>query len=304
MTQPWSDLDESEREFLSAHGEAVEAAHKRHAGCPDLSLLVAAKGESLPPELHDRVLAHLGQCALCRMLSNDLEAIELPGLSLEQRAQIRARIEQVGNVPARPKVSFSPWTWLLRPIPLAAAAVALLVVGSVLVLQRAPERPQTRVSAPAPAPQTLNAAMLPLEKPPIQIEPSDELVWRGGSPQSDSYQTQLKAALDLYKKDDFAAAARNLERLDRSYPQKAEVKFYDGISKLFLEDYPAAIRQLEAAKRLAKPPREYEAAWYLAVAEQRAGQSDRAMSELQNLCRTNSQYAMPACEATKTMFRH
>jgi tetratricopeptide (TPR) repeat protein len=286
MSESWPDLEEAEKEFHAAHAGTIRSAQACHKGCPSAQLILAASGESLPEELRARVSEHLAQCGACRMLAEDLAAAELSEMTPEEQARMRARLEPV--LGAEGKSNAWSWlrTWVLRPIPIAAmAAVALAAVTFLYV----------RMNNQQPTPVAQNAQT---------ASPDSDLVWRSGKPGTSSLGDQLEAALVPYKKDDYAGSAKKLEKLEKRYPQNSEVKFYDGICHLFLGDSAGAIRQLEAAKRLAKPPENQEASWYLAIAYQRAGQNDLALAELQTLCKADGPYAARACEGTKTVSPH
>jgi tetratricopeptide (TPR) repeat protein len=304
MSESWPDLEEAEKEFLAAHAETVRSAQARHKGCPSVQLIMAASGESLPEELRTRLSEHLAQCGACRMLAEDLTAAELSEMTPGEQARMRARLEPV--LGAEGKSNAWTWlqTWVLRPIPIAAMAAAILAVGTYMFVQSNKQQPPAVASIPQPAPPVLVAATLPLEKPAINIPPDSDLVWRSGKPGAPSLGDQLENALVPFKKDDYAGSAKKLEQLEKLYPQNSEVKFYDGICHLFLGDTAGAIRRLEAAKRLAKPAENQETSWYLAIAYQRAGQNDLALAELRGLCKANGPYAARACESMKTASPH
>jgi len=301
MSESWPDLDEAEKEFLAVHGETVRSAQSRHKGCPSAQLILAASGESLPEELRARVSDHLAQCGACRMLAEDLTATELTEMTPGEQARMRARLEPV--LGAAGKSSGWSWlrTWVLRPIPVAAIAAVALAAVMFLYVRTNNQQPTPVAQNPQTAPPTLVAAALPLEKPAINIPPDSELLWRGGKLGAPSLGDQLEAALVPYKKDDYAGSAKKLEKLEKRHPQNSEVKFYDGICHLLLGDTAGAIRQLEAAKRLAKPAENQETSWYLAIAYQRAGKNDLALAEVQALCKADGPYAARACESTKTV---
>jgi tetratricopeptide (TPR) repeat protein len=301
MSGSWPDLDEDEKEFLAVHGETVRSAQARHKGCPSAQLILASSGESLPEELRTRVSEHLAQCGVCRMLAEDLAAAELSEMTAGEQARMRARLEPV--LGAESKSNGWSWlrTWVLRPIPIGAMAAAVLAVGTYMFVQINKQQPPTVASIPQPAPPILVAATLALEKPAINIPPDSDLVWRSGKPGAPSLGDQLENALVPYKKDDYAGSAKKLEQLEKRYPQNNEVKFYDGICHLFLGDTAGAIRQLEAAKHLAKTAENPEASWYLAIAYQRAGKNDLALAELQALCKTEGPYAARACEGVRPL---
>lgn len=304
MSESWPDLDEPEKEFLAAHGETVRSARARHAGCPSAQLIVAASGESLPPELRDRVSEHLTQCASCRMLAEDLEAAEPSEMTPEERASMRARLEPLLGVEGESNAWSRLRTWFVRPIPISAAAVLALAAGTFLYVRTNKQQPTAIAQITQTASPALVAAELPLEKPAVNIPPDSELVYRSGKPGALSVGDQLEAALAPYKKDDYAASAKRLEKLEKKYPQDYGVKFYAGICHLFLGDAPGAVERLEAAKHLAKPPQTDEASWDLAIAYQRAGKNDLCLAELQGLCGAGGPYAARACEGMKSVSAH
>lgn len=300
MRESWPDLEDSERDFLTAHGNAIRRAQSRRVGCPPVQLIVASKGESLPQELRKKIAGHVAACVECRMLAEDMEAIEEVGLSAGEKAGISARLQ-----PAFAAPNISLWG-LFRNWSLPAAAVAAIAIVAVVGIRFWRARPTSQPPASAAvqqSPSIPTLAALPLDKPGVPAPPNSELVWRGGrgggGGKTDSYQAQLDAALAPYRKNDYAAASSKLVQLEHKFPKKFEPKFYNGISLLFLNDASAAMRELQAAAEVARPPETYQASWYLAVAEQRAGKSDLALLELQQLCKIESSYSAPACEAIK-----
>jgi hypothetical protein len=66
---------------------------------------------------------------------------------------------------------------------------------------------------------------------------------------------------------------------------------------LFLNDNRGAVESLSAASRLADAALSPDVAWYLAVAEERAGDIEQARTRLNALCRTTSERSAAACAA-------
>lgn len=301
MRESWPDLEDSERDFLTAHADAIQRAQARLVSCPPVQLIVAARGESLPDEVGKKIAEHVAACVECRMLAEDMEAIEEVGLTAGEKAGIRARLQ-----PAFAAPNISLWG-LFRNWSVPAAAVATIAIVAVLGIKFWRARPISQPPASAAvqqSPSIPTLAALPLDKPGVPAPPNSELVWRGGGGggggrKTDSYRAQLDAALAPYRKNDYTAASSKLEQLEQKFPQKFEPKFYNGISLLFLNDASTAARKLQAAREVAEPPESYQASWYLAVAEQRAGKSDLALSDLQQLCKIESSYSAKACEAAK-----
>jgi len=296
MNEPWPDIDELERAFQAEHGETIRRARARHTSCPSVQMIVAVRGESFPEELRARIEEHLAHCESCRMLAEDLQTEELPARTAQEKARMRARLEPVLG-------ATNVWDrlrgWALRPIPIGALSALVLALGALILIRNLREQPSNVARVKPPTPPALLAA-LPLERPSVPGPQDSELIWRGGETGSATYEDELDAALIPYGKDDYASASKKLEQIERKYPGKFEPRFYNGICLLYLNDATGAEKELEAAKQLGKPPRNYEAAWYLAIAEQRAGLNDLAFAEAQALCKANSPYAPRACEATKS----
>lgn len=110
-------------------------------------LLLAERDGPLPPGEAGGLQTHLGECAACRRLQEDLQAgfdtwksrtaaVSIPNAGGEWRA-VRDRAREPRRMPRSP-------TWLRLGLPLAAAAaVAFLFV-----------RPPWQVPAPAMAPES------------------------------------------------------------------------------------------------------------------------------------------------------
>jgi hypothetical protein len=301
MSEAWPDLGENEQEFLAAHGEALRLARSRHAGCPSAQLIVAAKGECLPEELRAEVAEHLAACPECRMLAEDMETMEAEGLTREEKARMRAQLAPIVTPQPKLRAWTSFWNWALPVTAVAALAILAVTFTGIWRARKIQEQTST-VARQQPSPPP-GIAALPLNKPdnPALLQDGGgAIIWRGGQTKGASYQEQLQAAMIPYSKDEYKTAARKLGELETKFPQKFEARFYNGICLLFLNDAAGAMRELEAAKTMAKPPDSYQVSWYLAVARQRAGQNDQALSELQQLCHTDSAYAAQACQALKS----
>ena len=131
------------------------------------------------------------------------------------------------------------------------------------------------------------------------------LTWRGSTTSTDDGNqllAALKPGLDAYRQSDYATANRELTALDSRYPGTIEILFYQGVSRLFLEDYSGAIASFEAAEA-ASNDRTFAAdvAWYRAVAEQRAGNVAQARAHLDAICSARGADAARACTAIEQM---
>ena len=107
----------------------------------------------------------------------------------------------------------------------------------------------------------------------------------------------LKGPLDGFRNNDYARADRAFAALESRYPNAVEVFFYGGVSRLFVNDPQRAIAALTRAAALADTTFAPRTAWYLAIAEERAGHLSRARARLDELCRGTSDRAAPACAA-------
>lgn len=296
MTAPRDDWDEDEREALDGLRDELAALRARHANDPPLELLRAARSDALPPKLQASVSQHLSESGWSRAL---VEGLEDAGEPLEQAEQERllARVKKEARQPSKGETS-RRW---LRPAFLGAALAASVVAG--LWINRpgpalppsAPPRATVADAAPPPAP----LFQLPLEKPDVKLSAA-ALTWRGAAGQK-GLLADLEPALEAYGRSDYAAAERELSALSSRYPRSVEVLFYQGVTRLFLNDVSGAIAALTAAERVADGSFAPDVAWYRALAEQRAGNVSEARARLDSLCRGTSERASRACEAVKQL---
>ena len=110
----------------------------------------------------------------------------------------------------------------------------------------------------------------------------------------------MAPGLNAYRAGDYDTAARELEALQPRYPKSVEIMFYLGISRLFLDDAPAAVRALESARALNDDSFNDDVAWYLAVADERAGAPDQSRALLDGLCGGKGVFAARACSAVSS----
>jgi hypothetical protein len=246
--------------------------------------------------LQARVSEHLAESPWSRALVAGVNDVERP-LDPASADRLLARITLSTN-PGRSRRWAGFWA------PLAATAAALILVTTVWLARR--ESPAT--TAPAPLPATPPATVARNEPPPFELplRPPDvrlsvaALTWRGPSGTT-SLVDDLAPALDAFRQSDYARAAQALEPLERRNPRALEPPYYRGISLLFLNDPNGAIDELHKAERLADDTFSADVAWYLAVAEQRAGRTADARARLEPLCRKANPHATDACDAIKKL---
>jgi len=282
------DLDPEEQEFL----RECAGPPAPGADCPGPGLLLAAQAGVLPEEAAPGVASHLASCRYCQVLVRDLKDREMAKLTTEEERRIRARIFSSA------KSETTPW-WLPlgRPLPVAAMATLLVVAGVAIYFSRQSTPPRagpvaSKESAPTPV-----AAALRLDKPPVRLPLASVLIPRGQGGAQETYLRDLGAALDAYRKDDFAEAARRLEPLTTRYPRAVEAHFYLGVCRLFLQRNPQAVESFREAKGLAERPFARDIGWYLGLAYDRAGQPDLARVQLRALCEEPGEYQERACAA-------
>ncbi len=297
MKPPSDGWDKDERDALEGLHDELEAIRARHANDPPLELLRAARGGALPDRLEPIASEHLSRSAWSRSLVEGLENVEAP-LRREDEDRILARVRKDARATDG---ATRYWSWLRQlPLPVAAAAALVLVAWVSWRAVRPPpasSTPETRVAVATP-PQPA-AFQLPLEKPEIRLSAA-ALTWRGARGANDLL-SDLKPAFDAFRQDDYTRAARELEALEPRYPGSIEIVFYEGVSRLFLNDSAGAIAALEKAERLGDSAFAPDVAWYRALAEQRAGHMPEARARLDALCRGGGARASRACEARQQL---
>jgi len=275
-----ADLETFERELFDAAGGA---------GCPRADLLLPALEGVLPDPLGARVRAHAAACPLCRDLVEALSA----GPAAEPDEGALDRIH------GRVKAGRRSWLAIIRWPAVAAAA---LVAAGLVFARLAPgpiETPPVAsrggdVALPAPA------FVLALSKPAVELPP-EALVLRGGD--ADPAVTALIAALEPYRRDDFAEAADRLEAVVDAYPDARHAQFYLGVSRLLAGRAAEAVGPLSRAAQRA-PAGSWlraEATWYLAVSSERDGDRGGALGALADLCGRPGPRREAACDGLRRL---
>lgn len=283
------DWTEDEARLVAPVEQDLEAVRARHRGDPSVRLLRAAEAEALPESLQADIAGELERSRWHRVLIDGVAdadtGLDKPG---EDRLLARIHAEAAQSAPAR--VLRFPRAW--RPV-FALAAAAVLVTAVVLRL-RAPE-PAANPAAPATSPATVAppAFLLTLDKPDVKLTAS-ALVRRSTGREA-KFVDDVAPALNAYRAGDYQAAAAAFVRVQAQYPDAVEIPFYLGVTRLFLGDAGGAVSSLEAARRVADRTFADDVRWYLAVAQERAGNRSAARAELDALCGGPSTYAARAC---------
>jgi TolA-binding protein len=296
------DLTDSGPEGLDAHTDWTEAAREfrtQFPRCPKPEMIQAVREGMLPADLRDSVSQHVAHCAACAALAKDLDELDEKPLQANEQERIWERIQSgIGTEEMKPPAAARRPAWwqvFLRPMPLAVAAVAVILVTiGVRSMQHAQEPVAVNVTTPPPiAPRAPSA--LRLEKPPVLMPAAAVLVWRGGSDTGNEARQALQDALVPYEADHYADAAERLAALSKNYPSMAEAKFYLGICELFLDQNTEAVTNLAAAHRQAAPALADDAAWFLALAYHRNGRDADARPVLEKLCNGDGKDTARAC---------
>jgi len=287
MNSDRNDWDRDEREALDGVGDQLEIIRERHRNDPALDLLRAAKADVLPDALQERVAQHLSESAWSRAVVDGLEQDDA-GFDSASQAKLLGRVQRELAREQRSSVTRS---WV-RPVLIASAVAASLVVGWLLV--RPATTPDIPISTEAvPQPQQAPALQLAFAKPDVRLSMA-ALTWRGGG-NDNRLLADLKPAFDAYRQGFYASAEPALTSLAARYPNTIEILFYQGISRLYLGDARGAVAALSAAEAVADSTFIGDVRYYRAVAEQHAGDTGEARTQLDALCREKGPDSARAC---------
>lgn len=294
------DWDHDERDALAGLDDQIEVMRQRHRTSPPIEVLRAAHADALPPDLQAAVSEHLSANAMSRLLADGLGEDE-PALSADDRDRLFGRIMKE----ARTSEPTGAWGWL-RPVLLGSGLVAVaslvwLVSSETEIAERMSPPERTVVVATPPA---VPPFLLPFDKPDVRLS-MGALTWRGssatGAGSGNQLLADLKPGLDAYRQGDYATADRELTALAARYPGTIEIPFYQGISRLFLNDLPGAIAALDAAEAVGDRTFAADVSWYRAVAEQRSGNLANARARLEAICGARGDDGTRACSAIEQL---
>jgi tetratricopeptide (TPR) repeat protein len=297
----WTHREPDVLELSTELATALGKLRTNATACPKPELLQAARSQVLHSEAAKDIHQHLEGCRLCQSVVADLAALDSADLDSAARKRIWKRIQPEVQNTATDKRVRSRWNLWLRPLPLAAGALAVLAlaVGLRVLHDRRQPAPTTAQNQTPVAPPTPSA--LRLEKPPIILPASAVVVWRGHEDASIKQSKELRQALAPYGADNYSEAARRLDRIRQKYPRLAEAPFYLGVSQLFLNQNEDATKSLKDAVNLASQPLADEANWYLALALYRSGRGEAASSVLEPLCHAGGKNSARACLGIKEL---
>lgn len=294
MTPPADGWDRDEQEVLRDLEREFQVLRERHQADPPIELLRAARGEVLPDELQDAVSRHLAESAWSRALVDGVASGEGVFDSQDQARLLDRVLKRATDLPRRRSL----WNRLPRLEFVAAAACLILVVALFAWRTLASRTEESRQTPPAVAAAASSPAPtfhLKLEAPTMRLSTA-VLTWRGPA-QGNRLLTDLEPGLAAFKSGDYERANAELSRLVETYPNAFDVRYYQGISRLLVNDINGAVDSLTAAERMADATFAPDVAWYLAVAGERAGKSDEVRTRLTRLCQAGVTHAADACKA-------
>jgi len=284
--------DRDERDALAGLDDQIDVMRRRHASDPPFELLRAAHADALPSDLQTAVSEHMSANALSRTLAEGL-GDEGPTLTAEEQDRLLARIMKEAG---RERETSRIWNWF-RPALVGSGIVAVAslvwLVSSKTEMGERMAPPETTVVVALPPAEP--PFLLPFEKPDVRLG-MGALTWRGSASGSNQLLTDLKPGLDAYRSGDYATADRALTALATRYPGTIEILFYQGVSRLFLNDLPGALASLSAADAVGDRTFADDVSWYRAVAEQRSGNVPAARIRLDALCRAGAARACAAID--------
>ncbi len=293
MKTPADGWDEDEQQIPEGLARELAAAGRRGEQ-PPLDVLRAAGEGVLPGELEASAQAHLARNQRTRGLIGALN--DSAALDAEAETRLFNRITQETRAADRERRS-PPWRWQV-----AAALGTVALVGSAWWMTRradpaivmapppavAAHAPQ-RATPAAPAPP---AFLIPLERPRVRIS-LRAMTWRGQGADNPVL-VALKPALEAFRAGDDATADREFAIVAERYPDLVEAALYQGVARLFLNDWSGAAVHLKRAQAIGDPAFAGDVAWYLAIAEERSGDVAAAQLRLRSICDRDG--SAKACE--------
>jgi tetratricopeptide (TPR) repeat protein len=304
MNERKDDIGPDERELLEGFGTSLEVLKARHTDCPKPELLLASQEGVLDEVTAGNIATHLRKCTFCQILLRDLADSELDAARPEEEQRVGKQVLSATASSAEAERAGDGILSVLfrRAVPVAALA-AIVAAAVVWIRLHQPTGPVPTPSTVAVQPdKPVAPSMLQWEKLPIKLQASSVLVLRG-KPRTaqEKYAAELTAALAYYRDDKYAEAAGQLAKVSKMYPRGVEAQLYLGISQLYLQQNSEAIPALEAAQQLGPEQFREDATWYLAVAHQRAGDTQASLTELRKLCGSKSNYASRACDGMRQL---
>jgi tetratricopeptide (TPR) repeat protein len=180
--------------------------------------------------------------------------------------------------------------WLLP------TAAALLVAAAIGLWMRT-----GRITGNEPSRSSLSggAGDWAIDKPAVTPPPAGPAI----NSDMEYSTTALTAALEPYRRDNFADAAISLEGFVATHPQSADGWFYLGASRLLSGDAARARAAFDKALVLSAAEQHPELEWLAATAEARTGAIEPARARLEALCASPNPVQVRACAAKESLKR-
>ena len=272
---PADGWDRDEREALKGLEPELDALRARHARDPEIELLRAAEAEVLPDDLQSAGAKYLAHDRWSRTL---VEGLNDDSVSLDRAGRSRELLDRIRREAARirPRRARS-WSWLWPS--LVAAAAGIIAVVWVMRPGVTPERRRRRIAG-----RRRDAASRAGLRHGAR-EARGEAEHR--RPDVAQRRSSGRSRSRISSRDWMRSAATTMRRpgdalgkLTAKYPMAIEVFFY-------LWRVAAVPRRASGRLRQPRPPRwrladtaepwfGADAAWYLAIADERLGRKDAA----------------------------
>jgi TolA-binding protein len=254
-----NDWDVEETDALTGLEHQLEIVRRRQADETPIDLLSAAREQAAAQQPLDPIT--------------------------EQRIWRRIQQSALSSQPAKGTSGWTRWAG-------AVAAIAATVTIAVIMNRETPppsSPPAAPIQTAAPRPR----AVVTFTKPEVKLSPT-VLTWRGKESEN-SYVRDLRPAIDAYRAGNYADAEKYFATLVQRYPRAIEAPFYLGVVRMLKDDFAGAVEPLTAAAALDVPTFADDAAWFLAVAEQRSGGD--AVRKFEAMCAAGGTHAKDACDA-------
>ena len=274
---------------------ALAALRARRRDDPSLALLRAADADALPAPLQDRLQAHLARDRWAQAM------VRGAGAAADESALDEVGVERLWKRLGRETMPASAERPAARSRVGAyfgiAAVAATLVLAVVWFTHRAaaPVQPAAATVAAPAASAAPPLYHLPLDPAPVKLT-ALALVLRSANA-SATFADDAAPAFAAYRAGDYNGAATAFAAIAQTYPKSVEVRFYEGVSRLLAGDAAGAQPKLREARTLDPGAFADDITWYLAAADDRAGNRPSARAGLDALCRGTSHYAARACAA-------
>jgi tetratricopeptide (TPR) repeat protein len=248
-----------------------------HCTNPKIGRLIARyELGALDATEREKFVGHMIKCDYCH--NEVYEMAPFMNVLKDRREEaVRSRVTR------RLTPAVAGWRPLWLRWPALAAAVLLAVGGGLLATYLLRQERPPSIAQPSDAttstPQLAEAtppAWQNLEIPKAHYTPPREKPDLRGGPAS-----AFERAMDAYKRNEFAAAAEQLEAVIRLESDPAEAYFYRGVSLLLLGQYRDAIGCLDRAAQLSVGEQREASHYYSALAYLKNDQPQEALAEFE-----------------------